>query len=164
MVDMHQDVFARTSCGEGFPDFYAKDVLPKEPTCFNKLVDRALKDKLMKLGLCVHMPWYGFETDESGYPLISECQTKPFFEYYSTPESLTAFDALYNNKNGLQDLFVAYWDILAQTFSDNEFVIGFDPLNEPGPSLLTKHPSLFLPGNFEREELAPMYSRLHEVY
>lgn len=24
LVDMHQDVFARSICGEGFPDFYAK--------------------------------------------------------------------------------------------------------------------------------------------
>ena len=27
LVDMHQDVFARSICGEGFPDFYAKEAI-----------------------------------------------------------------------------------------------------------------------------------------
>ena len=27
LVDAHQDVFARVMCGEGMPDFYAKEII-----------------------------------------------------------------------------------------------------------------------------------------
>jgi endoglycosylceramidase len=33
LVDAHQDVFARTICGEGVPDFYAKEVIGDRASC-----------------------------------------------------------------------------------------------------------------------------------
>lgn len=42
LVDMHQDVFARIMCGEGFPDFYAKEAVGRFPSCINYLVDLKL--------------------------------------------------------------------------------------------------------------------------
>ncbi len=33
LVDAHQDVFARTICGEGVPDFYAKEVIGNRASC-----------------------------------------------------------------------------------------------------------------------------------
>jgi endoglycosylceramidase len=43
LVDMHQDVFARSICGEGFPDFYAKEAYGKHPVCISVAADFALK-------------------------------------------------------------------------------------------------------------------------
>jgi hypothetical protein len=53
-------------------------------------------------GLCKSVQKdYNYEKDENGDPLISECQKNDFAFYYTSPESLNAFDALYNNHQGL---------------------------------------------------------------
>ena len=54
-----------------------------------------------------------------------------FATYYDTTDSQNAFDALYNNKDGLRDKFIAFWDKSSARFSRNPYVVGFDPLNEP---------------------------------
>ena len=51
--------------------------------------------------------------------------------YYATKESFQAFDALFSNKNGLQDKFISYWDHTSARFAKNPYVVGYDPLNEP---------------------------------
>jgi hypothetical protein len=62
---------------------------------------------------------YHYEKDENGDPLISECQKNDFALYYTSPESLTVFDALYNNKQGLQDKFISYWEKTSAKFASN---------------------------------------------
>ena len=52
-------------------------------------------------------------------------------------ESRTLFRALYDNTGSLQDKFVDYWGRVAQKFAKNKYVMGFDPLNEPGVSANT---------------------------
>ena len=52
LVDAHQDVFARSICGEGVPDFYAKKAIGNDPVCFNDMIDRVLSKPLSKLGIC----------------------------------------------------------------------------------------------------------------
>lgn len=39
LVDAHQDVFARMMCGEGVPDFYAREAVGQYPACINYLLD-----------------------------------------------------------------------------------------------------------------------------
>lgn len=39
LIDAHQDVFARSICGEGVPDFYTKRAVGDNPTCINSYVD-----------------------------------------------------------------------------------------------------------------------------
>jgi hypothetical protein len=39
LVDAHQDVFARMMCGEGVPDFYAREAVGKRPACINYILD-----------------------------------------------------------------------------------------------------------------------------
>ncbi len=78
-----------------------------------------------------------------------------------------AFDALYYNKDGLQDKFVDYWNHTSAVFAGNPFVVVFDPLNEPyiGKELgLPKDLKTLLPGNVDKHKLTPMYSRLYDVY
>lgn len=101
LVDMHQDVFARVICGEGFPDFYAKKAIGLFPSCINYLVDMKLKPIYEKLGVCMDMNDYGYRKDENGDWLIEDCLNKFFAVYYTSTQSMTAFSALYDNKNGL---------------------------------------------------------------
>lgn len=63
---MHQDVFARSICGEGFPDFYAKEAYGKNPTCINTVVDFALKGFYEKFNFCIDMRTLGYRVDENG--------------------------------------------------------------------------------------------------
>merc|ERR1719362_1435748 len=75
LVDAHQDVFARTMCGEGIPDFYAKDLLHADDHCISWVADRALKGIYERLGVCLDFDDYNYTKDDNGDPLISECQT-----------------------------------------------------------------------------------------
>lgn len=87
MVDMHQDVFARSICGEGFPNFYAKEVIGKLPSCVNPILERKFKSQLMSLNMCVNMDWYNYAEDADGNPEIADCNTRNFAIYYTTAQS-----------------------------------------------------------------------------
>ena len=52
LVDAHQDVFARSICGEGMPDFYTKRVLEDDGHCIGPLADKLLAPIYEKAGLC----------------------------------------------------------------------------------------------------------------
>jgi endoglycosylceramidase len=106
----------------------------------------------------------GYTKDENGDFLISDCQKEFFADYYTSPQSMEAFDALYNNKNQLQDKFVDFWDYTSKALTKNPYVIGFDPLNEPYPGDWIRNPQLLLPGYFDYYRLQPMYSRVFERY
>ena len=46
----------------------------------------------------------------------------------------------------------------------NEWVIGYDPINEPMASDIYEEPSLvFIPGKFDHKMLQPMYERHFET-
>ena len=59
LIDMHQDAFARLSCGEGFPDFYAKRAA-KNPYCINAFMDWVLGPLYEKFGFCQDMKDFGY--------------------------------------------------------------------------------------------------------
>ena len=75
LIDVHQDLWARTNCGEGMPNFYARRVLPDEPHCFGPILDKFLKPILNTFGLCKSILHdYGYRIDpETGDPLIEDC-------------------------------------------------------------------------------------------
>lgn len=52
-----------------------------------------------KIKFCVNMDWKGYSKDENGDFLISDCQKEMFADYYTSPQSMAAFDALFTNKN-----------------------------------------------------------------
>lgn len=85
LIDMHQDVFARVMCGEGFPDFYAKKAISEHPSCLNRFLDAKLRPIFENIKFCVNMDWYNYVKDENDDPLISECNKRMFALYYSSP-------------------------------------------------------------------------------
>ena len=122
---------------------------------------------LMKMaGFCVPMKDYDFNYDSQGLPKIEDCQKNSFFIYYTSPESFALFRALYKNNFGLQDKYVAYWKTVTQSLSSNQFVIGFDPFNEPMPSWNDFGDLLntVFPGHFDQNNLTPLYERIYADY
>ena len=161
MIDSHQDVLAKMICGQGIPNFYAQEIA-KNATCPSEWKAFMFKPVYKQYGVCKNFrDDYKYKTDEDGNPLISECQKLPFFKYYSSAESLELFDSLYTNKHGLQDKFIAYWDILAQKFAENSNVMGFDPINEPMASNFVTDSSLLVPKTFDQKKLLPLYERIY---
>ena len=160
LVDAHQDVFARSICGEGMPDFYVKKLLAEDDYCIGPVADWLLS----QVGFCQDIYSFGFRLDENGDPLIEDCQTRDFSQYYTTRQSASAFGALFTNKDGLQDKFISFWDHVAARFANNPYVLGYDPLNEPFPGNPARDPMLFVPGQMDKKYLAPMYSKLFKKY
>jgi len=102
LVDAHQDVLARTICGEGMPNFYARQVLAGgDVYCVNKIIDETLVPILSYFGVCKSIDKYHFKKDSNGNPLITECQKNNFAMYYTSPEALTLFKAFYFNDFGI---------------------------------------------------------------
>lgn len=167
MVDAHQDVAARVICGEGFPNFYAKEIIESKTNangdvqCIDESIDWLMKGMFQKIGLCKSIKDFNHRSDEDGNPLIKDCQNYLFFEYYATSESFAVFEALYENHLGMQDKFIDYWDTLSRRYANNKYVIGYDPLNEPMPSNVIKNPFLVQPKVFDRELLGPMYEKIY---
>lgn len=73
LVDAHQDVFARSFCGEGMPDFYAKEAVGAEPACFTPNIDKQLKDLFAELNFCKSIKDRNYRMDENNDPLIKDC-------------------------------------------------------------------------------------------
>jgi len=167
LVDAHQDAISRMTCGEGMPDFYAREVAAQGAYCIGKYSDWIL-DPLLKrfAGLCNTMKDFNYPQNANGDPEVESCLSKPFFNYYLTTESWSMFRALYDNHLGMQDKYLAFWEKVANTFSSNPYVLGYDPINEPMPafgSVLDVVNKLW-PGHYDREQLAPLYSKIYAKY
>lgn len=68
LVDAHQDVLARSICGEGMPNFYAN--YSEMPHVCHPGV---LPYMFPFLNFCTSMESYNFTRDADGNPLIEEC-------------------------------------------------------------------------------------------
>lgn len=79
------------------------------------------------------------------------------------PEVASAFAALYENKDGIMDKMMDFWKVVAQRFSSNQYVIGYDILNEPWIANIYHEPSLMWPGRFDRNKLFPLDVQAHEA-
>lgn len=151
-------------CGEGIPDFYAKQVIGPKPNCINKYVDVLLKDLYEELGQCMDMNDLGYRVDENGDYLIEDCLKLMFATYYNTKQSVTGFGALFSNKMNMNDRFVSFWDASSARFASNPYVVGYDPLNEPAAGNPVKDPTLNIPGVMDRKHLQPTYAKVFEKY
>jgi hypothetical protein len=87
------------------PTFYS-DSSYLDSTCHG--VDDPWAIKLF--GPCKSIKDFGFRLDQNGLPMIEDCNKNSFVRYFQTPEFLSAFDNLYENKKGIQDKFAAFWD------------------------------------------------------
>lgn len=67
---------------------------------------------------------------------------------------MSAFSRLYKNIDGIQDKFLAFWDVVSKRFAKNPYVIGYDPINEPFPADFYEDPTIVTEhGKYDRETL-----------
>jgi len=138
LMDLHQDLGGRMLCGEGFPDW--------------AVIPDAANHKF---------PWpiytHEFDKDEHGYPKIEECLQKSFAEYYMTEAVAAAFQALFDNKEGIRDQFIKFWGKVAEAFHDTPGVLGYEIINEPFVGDAWHDPTLLIPGRADKVNLYPLY-------
>lgn len=73
--------------------FYANKNSTCDPAVLQNVTDQ--------FGICRPMSNYSYQLDNKGLPLIENCTTKNFVEYYYSAESTHSFEDLYQNKDGL---------------------------------------------------------------
>ncbi|KYQ99939.1 hypothetical protein DLAC_03906 [Tieghemostelium lacteum] len=145
IIDFHQDLISRRFCGEGIPDWaveLASSQSFPEPT--------QLK------------PYPVNSTDQ--YPSLPQCLSKEFAQYYFSKDVGEVFQNLYSNVNGLQDRFIAYWQVLVQTFRQYDTVLGYEIINEPWGGDIYADPRYLLDLGFaDRENLIPLYKAVNSA-
>jgi endoglycosylceramidase len=82
-------------------------------------------------------------------------------KYHLTYAVSSAVGNMWDNKNGLRDKFVNFWGKVAERFSGNPNIFGYELVNEPFCGNFYKNPLLLLEGVADREKLQPMYDELN---
>jgi aryl-phospho-beta-D-glucosidase BglC (GH1 family) len=80
------------------------------------------------------------------------------------PETIDLYDKLYNPESELQEKYVDFWNELAKRFANNDYVIGYDPFNEPFASTYYSDPQSYFSKdqNFDKAVLGPLYQLIFE--
>ncbi len=95
----------------------------------------------------------------NGHPLDVDIEG-PWWLQNINPAVIAAWTNFWSYSEGnkfLQDHYIAMWQKVVNRFKDNEYVIGYDLMNEPWGGDLIK---AFITGDFERKQLSAFYSRL----
>lgn len=157
-LDMHQDLHAKQYCNShGFPEWYS---WPQNSTEFQRNGKWAFPHP-------VASPTYGpDDTYSEGYGIISNCDDAMgpplgWATVYMTQALSNAVQRLYDNDDGILDLFGRFWQRGARRFKDNEWVLAYELVNEPWSGDVFGNPTLLVPGVADKKNLAGFYSHLH---
>ena len=92
------------------------------------------------------------------WPLSGNCSTPGAFPTdIITEASVSAYQDLFDNSNGMLDDFSSFWEHAAEQFKDMPEIIGYDLINEPMCGNFYKDPSLLLPGIAGKKNLQKLY-------
>jgi len=141
ILDVHQDVLSRRFCGEGFPDWATLSSNWKN--------------------FPFPLP-FSLDRDTQGIPLISSCLQHPFFQYYFSEPVNEAFQAFYENQDGIRTSFAKMWQQAARYFANVTNVLAYEILNEPWVGNIFVDPTLLLPfGKGDKQNLVPLYTEVN---
>jgi endoglycosylceramidase len=145
LLDFHQDVLSRKFCGEGIPVWAT----------------------LPSVEFPAHDFPYPFEdpykVDAEGVPSSSDCARHEWPLYYFTEATATAFQSLYDNKDGIRDDFARFWTFIAKQYGKIPNVLGYEIINEPFAGDIFHHPELILPGIADKKNLQPFYEHISQA-
>jgi endoglycosylceramidase len=85
------------------------------------------------------------------------------FAAYVTESCGFAFQNLYSNRNGFQDHFAEYWEIVANKLKNHTSVLAYEIINEPWAGDIYSDPFLLLPGKAGEKNLLPLYDNIYNV-
>eukprot|EP00732_Lithocolla_globosa_P004101 Lithocolla_globosa_v1_NODE_3609_length_1623_cov_76.809949.p1 type:complete len:483 gc:universal NODE_3609_length_1623_cov_76.809949:48-1496(+) len=148
-LDMHQDVYGRKYCGNGFPDWSVK--VDPETEYYAPFPAPVLDCE--------------FELDEeTGRIKPEDCAKFPFWgNAYFTNVTCSIYQSFWDDVEGVQTMYVETWRQIAMYFAGNENVIGLEYMNEPWPGNIYTDPNLFIvPGAATRQHLQPAYRQWHD--
>lgn len=145
IIDLHQDLGNRAFCGEGIPDWAAY-----KPELGERSFPWPIRNETMPL-------------DDDGYPMLEECLKVTFSTYYTTKAVQAEFQGFYDNKNNAVDEFCNFWYEVARTFVGNEYVLGYELINEPFTGDTYESPDLLIPGVADNRNLYPLYQKAHNA-
>ena len=134
LLDLHQDAANRQFCGEGMPDWAVEKKKFPHPLLFK------------------------FDYDQDGYPTYESCQKRIFGIYYMTEGVQTAFQNLYDNKNGIQDTFSRMWQKVASETKNYKNLFGYELINEPFIGNIFEKPSRLIDGGMTN--MHPFYTNV----
>lgn len=98
------------------------------------------------------------QKEKSGLVELESCRGHKFGKLYTSAQVRNGLEDFYNNKHGLFDGYLDFWTHVAEQFKDNQFVLGYDLMNEvyPGHAIL-KDTFEETTEEFDRFVLQPLY-------
>ena len=164
-IDMHQDVYSKLYCGgHGIPEW---EFTPANETEFYKGGKKTFPHPLVKIDDIDYR-----EDDEYSGPFgvagpnaCAKAQSTPlgWAGVYFTNALSSSTQLLYDNYDGRLDRFGEFWKRVATEFKDEEFVLGYELINEPWVGDTFNKPSLLVPSRADKINLAPFYDKLNEA-
>ena len=91
------------------------------------------------------------------WPLKGTDCSRPWGENLLSEAAATAYQDLYDNKEGMMDDLGKFWAYSAAQFKGNSNVIGYEIINEPFAGNFYENPTLLLPGQAGKLNLERMY-------
>ena len=112
-------------CGEGVPDWVSiyPDYGPLESW----------------FGFPFPLSW-SYKKDSNGIPSKQDCEKFDWTRYFISYAFQSSVQKFYDNVDGIQDSFVAFWKYLATEFKDFDNVLGEEVMNEPFAGNVFKNP------------------------
>ena len=129
LLDMHQDSMHEFFCGEGLPTWAVKS--------------DGLKNYFGKFPEPLAKPYV--EKDANNFPVRSDCNRYKWAVYYATESQSSAWQALWENIDGIAD---AWGDMLAHValrFKNVSSVLGIEMINEPYAGDIYHYPGIAIP-------------------
>ena len=143
LLDFHQDILNERFCGEGIPLWAVKE--PDYAWAFPRPLQLA-----------------SYILDKEGIPSAQDCASKDWPSYHFAFQTSAAYQSLYDNVDGIQDSFGEFWRRVANRFNGNEFVVGYELINEPFAGNVIENPLRLIPGYADYHNLGPMYDKLND--
>ena len=153
LIDLHQDAMSRVTCGEGVPTFYTRDASDKCSDFTFGLVG-------YWLGLCKPMSTLIENYDVNVNTPLEKCVKNNFGQYGQTPGVQEVAEKLYTEGTIVHQAFLNYWDGVSKYFKDNQYVVGYDLINEPSAGNLFKNPLTLLNPD---KQLQKLYQNASDV-